>query len=106
MRNNINNAKNAVIGLLIGSLVGATVMLLFAPQSGKRTRTEIQLKSIQLRDRTTDLVKKEIEQVRFDSHKIAAGVQAKAGQLKHYGQEKMVEQMDHASSAIVAGIMA
>ncbi|MCX6038073.1 MAG: YtxH domain-containing protein [Chloroflexi bacterium] len=53
----INNTKNVLIGLLIGGMAGAAAMLLFTPQSGKRTRAQIhqiQQKSIQLRDRTTN----------------------------------------------------
>ena len=34
-------SKNILIGLLIGSLGGALVMLIFAPQSGKITRAQI-----------------------------------------------------------------
>jgi len=71
---NINKTRDVILGLLVGSLAGATAMLLFAPQSGKRTRDEILLKSIQLRDRTNSIVKEEIEQVRFDATKIAVDV--------------------------------
>jgi gas vesicle protein len=81
-------------------------MLLFAPQSGKQTRTEIQLKSIQLRDRTTDRVKKEFAEIRLDAHNITANVQEKAEQLKGLGQEELVEQMEHVSNALDAGITA
>jgi len=81
----INNPKKVLIGLLIGGLVGATAMLLFAPQSGKRTRGQIQLKIIQLRDRTTDTVKDALAQVRFHTREITAGVQEKAGKLKQLG---------------------
>jgi gas vesicle protein len=40
-----------VITLLIGSLIGAAVALLFAPQSGRQTRAQLYLRSTQLRDR-------------------------------------------------------
>ena len=106
MRNNLNNFRNVVLGLAVGSLAGATAMMLFAPQSGKRTRAKIQVKSIQLRDRTTGMVEKELAEIRFDAHKIMADVQEKTGQLKHIGQEKVVEQMEHVSSALDAGIVA
>jgi gas vesicle protein len=98
-----NNAKNVLIGLLIGGLAGATAMLLFAPQSGIRTRAQIQLKSIQLRDRTTAGVKNALAQVRFNTHEITTGVREKAGQLKHLGQDKLVKQLDRASAALDAG---
>ena len=88
MRNMINKTRNVILGLLIGSLAGATAMLLFAPQSGKRTRGQIQLKSTQLRDQTTGIFKKELAEIRFDAHKITEDVHEKTGQLKHRGQEK------------------
>jgi gas vesicle protein len=40
-----------IISLLIGSLIGTAVTLLFAPQSGRQTRTQIHQRSIQSRDR-------------------------------------------------------
>jgi gas vesicle protein len=57
----INGPKNLLIGLLIGGLAGAAAMLLFAPQSGKRTRTQILNRDIQLRDRTTTKTKKTVK---------------------------------------------
>ena len=57
--NGINGPKNLLSGLLIGGLAGAAAMLLFAPQSGKRTRTQILNRDIQLRDRTTANTKKQ-----------------------------------------------
>jgi len=48
----INDMKNALVGLLIGGLVGAGAMLLFAPRSGRQTRALIYQGRIQLRDRT------------------------------------------------------
>ena len=48
-----NNILSVLVGTLIGSLAGAVTMLLLAPQSGKDTRTQIQKKGIELRDRTT-----------------------------------------------------
>jgi len=99
----MNNAKNFFIGFVIGGLAGAAAMLLFAPQSGKRTRDQIQLKSDQLRDQTTDTVKNALAQVRFNTREITAGVQEKAGQLKQLGQDQLVKQLDRASTALDDG---
>ena len=100
----INKTKNVLVGLLIGGLAGAAAMLLFAPQSGKQTRSQIQQNSIQLRDRTTAGVKNVLAQVRFNTHEITAGVREKAGQLKHLvGRDKLVKQLDRVSGALDAG---
>jgi len=99
----LNNAKNVFIGLVIGGLAGAAAMLLFAPQSGKRTRDQIQLKSDQLRDQTTDAVKNAVAQVRFNTREITAGVQEMAGQLKQRGQDQLVKQLDRVSTALDDG---
>jgi len=99
----INNTKNVLIGVLIGGLAGAVAMLLLAPQSGKRTRAQINQKSIQLRDRTTKNVKKAVAQVRSETNRITAEVQEKAGELKQLGQDKLVKQLDRVSAALDAG---
>lgn len=100
---NTKNTRNALLGLLIGSLTGATAMLLFAPQSGKQLRTQIREESIQLRDRTTTGINGATEQVRSVTNRITAEVQEKAGELKQLGQDQLVEQKDDVSVALDAG---
>jgi gas vesicle protein len=91
-----NNILSILGGLLVGSLAGAVTMLLLAPQSGKDTRTQIQKKGIELRDRTAGLVEDTIAQVRSNANKITSGV-------KNYGQELAVEQLEHVSEAAQSG---
>jgi gas vesicle protein len=81
---------------LIGALAGAVTMLLLAPQSGKDTRKQIQEKGIELRDRTTEVVQDTMAQVRSKANKITMDV-------KNYGQEVAIEQLDHVSEAAQAG---
>jgi gas vesicle protein len=51
MADNDNAFGSFLAGVLIGGLVGAAAALLFAPQSGEETRTQIRDKSIEIRDR-------------------------------------------------------
>src|SRR5512140_3286026 len=109
MENNIEeptyprNSRNVLIGILVGGLAGAAAMLLFAPQSGKQTRAQIEQKSIQLRDLTSKNIKKAVKQVRSETNRITADVMEKAGELKALGQDKLVEQLDRASAALDTG---
>ena len=99
-----NNAFFGVLGgLLIGSLAGATAMFLLAPQSGKRTRMQIQHKSIELRDRTTDMVGDLLSQVSSDTSKLTKDSREKAKELLHQGQTLVIEQLEHVSDAAKAG---
>jgi gas vesicle protein len=91
-----NNIVGVLTGMLIGGLAGAVTMLLVAPQSGKDTRRQIQEKSIELRDRTTELVEDTVAQVRTKANKLTVG-------LKDRSQELAVKQLDHVSEAAQAG---
>ena len=91
-----NNTAGVLMGLLIGGLAGAAAALLMAPQSGKDTRRQIQEKSIELRDRTSELVEDTVAQVRTKANNLTVG-------LKDRGQEIAVKQLEHVSEAAQAG---
>ena len=91
-----NNTLGVLAGMLIGGLAGTVTMLLLAPQSGKDTRRQIQEKSIELRDRTTEMVEDAVAQVRTKANDLTVG-------LKDRGQEIAVKQLDHVSEAAQAG---
>ena len=91
-----NNVAGVLAGMLIGGLAGAVTMLLLAPQSGKDTRKQIQEKSIELRDRTTELVEDTMAQVRTKANQLVVD-------LKDRGQDIAVTQLDHVSEAAQAG---
>jgi gas vesicle protein len=91
-----NNVLVVLAGILIGGLAGAVTMLLLAPQSGSDTRRQIKEKSIQLRNRTSEMIDDTMAQVRTNTNKLAMGV-------KDYSKEMAVEQLDNVSEAAQAG---
>jgi len=100
---NGNNAKygwGLLAGLLLGGLAGATAMLLLAPQSGKKTRAQIQQNSIELRDQTVKTVEGAVAQVRGRARQITDDVHEQAGELQQRGQDVLDEQRDHLSKTL------
>ena len=100
---NSNNILGVLAGMLIGGLAGAVTMLLLAPQSGEKTRTQIQEKGIELRDLATEMVDETLAQVRKDSKKFAKSGSLKAKELMQQGQELVAEQLEYVSEAAKAG---
>lgn len=98
-----NNILGVLVGMLIGSLAGAVTMLLLAPQSGKRTRIQIQEKGIELRDRTIGMVDNALAQVRLDANKVARDGRRTANHLLHQGQSLVADQLEYVSDAVKAG---
>jgi len=89
-------------GIFVGGLIGAGAMLLWAPQSGKQTRDQIQNKGVQLRDRVTDTVDDTVAQVRDDVHRGVASVRKQTGQLQQRGQDMLDDQMEVVSQVVEA----
>lgn len=98
-----SNILSVFVGMLVGGVAGALTMLLLAPQSGQETRIQIQKKGAELRDRTTEMVEDTIAQVRSSANKISVSGREKVKELKHQGQELVMEQLDHVSEAAQAG---
>lgn len=98
-----NNVLGVFIGLLVGGIAGAVTMLLLAPQSGKDTRTELQKKGIELRDRTNELVEDTLSQVRSRTNKITSSGRKQIKEIKKHGKELAVEQLDRVSEVVKAG---
>jgi len=98
-----NNIVGVLFGTVIGALAGAVTMLLLAPQSGKRTRIQIQEKSIELRDRAAGIMEDTVAQLRLDGNKIARDGRRKANELLHQGQGLVADQLEYVTDAVKAG---
>jgi len=98
-----SNLVGVLAGLLVGTLAGAATMFLLAPQSGKRTRMQIQQKSIELRDQTTEMIEDAVAQVRSEGKKLNKEGRQQAKKLLMQGQSALAEQMEHVSDAVKSG---
>ena len=99
IRKNDTNKRSSVdflTGLLFGTLAGFGAMMLFAPQSGKKTRTQIEEKSIELQDRATDTYDALITISHFDYRKILTGTQ-EITENKH----AVIENLSNQASSII-----
>ncbi len=101
--NNAQTALGFLAGVLIGGVTGAVTMLLMAPQSGKRTRAQIQRKSVELRDQATDQIEETMEQARVSGRRLSASVHKQAEDLQERGQAAFDEQKERVNTMVEAG---
>ncbi len=94
---------SVLAGMLVGGVMGAVTMLLFAPQSGEATREQIQEKSIELRDQANVMMDDAMTQVRMDRQEISMDGRQKALELLQLGKALAVEQLEKVSEAANAG---
>ena len=92
-----------LLGSLLGALIGALVMLLLAPQSGVRTRKQIQRKGRDMRLKTTDAVDDTVGQVRDKAHDITSGIHDQAEALQQRGVDAVDHQKERWTPVFEAG---
>ncbi len=90
-------------GLLLGSLIGAGVTLLLAPQSGKKTRKQIRRKGRDLRTQTTDAVDDTVAQVRAKAHQVTTNIHEQTEALQQRGQDVLDEGKERFAVVVEAG---
>ena len=100
---NVGAGRHVFKGLLIGSLVGAATMLLFAPRSGQETRAEIRDKAIELRDRTSETVKDTVSQAKTKASELRENVWDRAAEVKQRGKQTARQQLERATEALETG---
>jgi gas vesicle protein len=69
------NSVSLLTGLLFGALAGFGATMLLAPQSGRKTRAQIEQESTKLQDRTIDTFDDLVALSHFDNRKILTGTQ-------------------------------
>lgn len=90
-------------GLLAGCIVGAVTVLLLTPQSGSKTRAQIQRKSAELREQTADTVETSLVQARTKAGNLSDDIRKTTDELEHRAQEVLDEQSERLTSVVQAG---
>jgi gas vesicle protein len=84
--NAMSQLKGFLSGLLLGSLAGASAMLLLAPASGKRTRARIAHRYDEMRDQMVDNMVTAEEEVITKAHHLSSDARGMVEELQHRGQ--------------------
>jgi gas vesicle protein len=84
----INNKKtwSFLISLMVGSLIGAGVALLMAPQSGDKTRALIRDKSIELKDKALETAESTRDRAEKTLGDVSQNTRDRANELMKRGQ--------------------
>jgi gas vesicle protein len=93
-------------GLVIGSLVGAALALLLAPQSGEETRAQLRDKSLEFKDRAEEgmLEARQRAQTQLASlQEQVSSLQSQIASLQEKGMETLGKGKQSASDAISRG---
>ncbi len=90
-------------GLLLGSLIGAGVMLLLAPQSGKKTRKQLRRRGRDLRQHTADAVDDTVAEVRAKARQVTTSIHEQTDALQQRGQDVVDEGKKRWDAVVEAG---
>jgi gas vesicle protein len=97
------NGSGFVTVLLLGGLAGAGAMLLLAPQSGKKTRAQLQKQGMKLGKQTVAAVEEGVAQMQAKAHELSDTVYHQAEELQERGQEAVKEGKERMNTAIKTG---
>lgn len=90
-------------GLLMGGVAGAGAMVLLAPQSGKKTRRQMQRKAREVREQTTGTIEDGITQARTKAHDVSTSIREQTATLQQRGHEVADEGMERVDTVVDAG---
>ena len=85
----INRLPALLAGLLLGALAGAVAMLLLAPRSGERTRSQIQKQGEKLRHQAAESMDDAVSEAGDKAHQWTNSVQSGVGELQQHAQEML-----------------
>jgi gas vesicle protein len=99
MSNQLKPILSVIGGLIVGGLIGASVMLLAAPKSGVETRQQIRSKSLELKDKAIS----SYNDSRIKVNEAVSRVRSQASELAHKAtrRQEAVTQIDDTEMAAV-----
>jgi len=87
----VNQLLVFLAGLLIGALAGAVAMLLLAPRSGEKTRSQIQKQGAKLRHQAAESMDDAVTEAGNKAHQFTDSVQSGVEDLQQHAQELLRE---------------
>ena len=78
-------------GLLLGALAGAVVMLLLAPRSGEKTRSQIQKQGAKMQHQAAEGMDDAVTEAGDKAHQFTDSVQNGVGELQHQAKKLIKE---------------
>ncbi|MBT9173780.1 MAG: hypothetical protein DDT21_02186 [Syntrophomonadaceae bacterium] len=84
--------RNMATGVAIGTIIGLTAGILFAPKSGKETRQAIADKAVEKSGQVKQIVSKAVEELKNKVGSIELSTQGVTGRLQEAIQEKRQEE--------------
>ena len=99
----VDNPRGFLAGVLLGGLAGAGAMLLLAPQSGKKTRANIEKKGRKLGKKTAKSIEGSVDQVRAKAHEVVINIQDQVEELQQRGQDVVEAQKERWAPVVEAG---
>ena len=101
--NNVSQPGSFLAGMVFGGLAAAGAMLLLAPQSGKRTRAQIQRRGTELKDQATDAVGDAMVRTRGRVRRLRTGTRRNIERLQHQAKLVLEEQTAQVAGVVKAG---
>jgi len=87
----VNRLLVLLAGLLLGALTGTVAMLLLAPRSGEKTRSQIQKQGAKLRHQAAESMDDAVTEAGDKAHQFTDSVQSGVGELQQHAQEFLRE---------------
>jgi gas vesicle protein len=98
-----NRMGGFLAGVLVGALAGAAAMLLFAPESGAKTRKKLRKKAVALAESLGDTYDETVDMARERAMRMTDDVRGRMDEAQSTGKDLLEEQKSKVQSIVQAG---